>query len=65
MAKTVLESVDIMKRQFMDGISVHYQVMNADDGIECSFCGYEVARNDDYIEMKPKHCPEYVTKLIY
>lgn len=31
----------------------------------CPFCGYEVARNDDYEEMRPKHCPECGTKLTY
>lgn len=63
MAKAALESVDIMKRWFIDGISVHYQGIDADDVIECLFCGYEVARNDDYIEMRPKHCPECGRKL--
>lgn len=63
--KVTLESVDAMKKRFMDGISVHYQGTDTDDGIECPFCGYEVARNGDYIETKPKHCPECGTKLIY
>lgn len=65
LAKAALESVDAMKKRFMDGILVHCQGTDADDGIECPFCGYEVARNDGYIEMRPKHCPECGTKLIY
>lgn len=57
-----LESVEALKKKFIDGMNVHRQ---GDDGIECPFCGYEVARNDDYEEMRPKHCPECGTKLIY
>lgn len=60
-----LESVDALKKKFIDGMNVHRQGDDADDGIECPFCGYEVARNDDYQEMRPKHCPECGTKLIY
>lgn len=54
-----------MKKRYMEGIPVHYQGDDADDGIECPVCGYEVAQNDDYDYMKPKHCPECGTKLIY
>ena len=46
-----LESVEALKNKFIDGMDVHYE------------CG--VARNDDYSETKPKHCPECGTKLIY
>lgn len=60
-----IESIQPIKNRFVDGIEVHYQGDDADDGIECPFCGYEVARNDDYSEMRPKHCPECGTKLIY
>ncbi len=34
-------------------------------GIECPFCGYEVARNDDFDEIRPEHCPKCGTKLLY
>lgn len=51
--------------EIQTSLSVHYQGTDADDGIECPFCGYEVARNDDYIETRPKYCPECGTKLIY
>lgn len=60
-----LESAEALKNRFIDGMNVHSQGDDADDSIECPFCGYEVARNDDYEEMRPKHCPECGTKLIY
>ena len=53
-----LESAEALKNRFIDGMNVHSQGDDADDSIECPFCGYEVARNDDYEEMKPKHFPE-------
>lgn len=59
------DSVEKMKKRYMDGMEVHYQGDDADDGIECPMCGFEVARNDDFSDMKPKHCPECGTKLIY
>lgn len=59
------ETVLKMKKRYIDGIKINYRGDDADDGIECPFCGYEVARNDDYQEMRPKHCPECGTKLIY
>lgn len=54
-----------MKRRYEDGMKVHYQGDDADDGIECPICKCEVARNDDYADMKPKHCPDCGTKLLY
>ena len=60
-----LESAEALKNKFIDGMNVHSQGDDADDAIECPFCGYEVAINDDYKEMRPKHCPECGTKLIY
>lgn len=60
-----LESVEALKNKFIDGMKVHYEGDDADDEIECPFCGYGVARNDDYNEMRPKHCPKCGTKLIY
>lgn len=59
------EEVEKMKERYMLGKKVHSQGYDESDGIECPFCGYEVARNDDYDEMKPKHCPECGTKLLY
>lgn len=54
-------SVAKLKERFMDGMQVVHQGDDESDGIECPFCGYEVARNDDYPEMKPKHCPACAT----
>lgn len=59
------ESVGKMKKRYMDGIPVDFEGDDADDEIQCPYCGYGVARNDDYADMKPKHCPECGTKLIY
>lgn len=63
--KEALNGIAGMKNRYMDGMLVHYQGDDADDGIECPVCGYEVAQNDDYNNTKPKHCPECGTKLIY
>lgn len=52
-----------LKERFLDGMNVHRQGDDESDGIECPFCGYEVARNDDFDEFKPKHCPDCGTKL--
>ena len=54
-----------MQERFLDGFPVHRQGDDESDSIECPICKYEVARNDDYAEMRPKHCPECGTKLIY
>lgn len=57
--------VVLLENQFVDGMKVKYQGDDEMDGIECPICKYEVATNDDYAEMRPKHCPECGTKLIY
>ncbi|MBP0064125.1 hypothetical protein JYQ78_13005 [Anaerobutyricum hallii] len=57
--------VVLLENQFIDGMKVKYQGDDEMDGIECPICKYEVATNDDYAEMRPKHCPECGTKLIY
>ena len=57
--------VVLLENQFIDGMYVNYQGDDEMDGIECPICKYEVASNDDYAEMRPKHCPECGTKLIY
>ena len=51
--------------QYVTGMNVNYQGYDADDGIECPVCKWEVARNDDYECVKPKHCPNCGTRLIY
>lgn len=35
------------------------------DDILCPVCGESVARNDDFDEMRPKHCPNCGTRLLY
>lgn len=63
--KDSLETLETLKNKFVTGMNVHYQGDDADDAIECPICGYEVARNDDYEEIRPEHCPKCGTKLIY
>lgn len=58
-------TIDGMNTRYAQGIAVHYQGDDESDGIECPVCKCEVARNDDYDEMRPKHCPKCGTKLIY
>ncbi len=57
--------VKSLKSRYMDGVNVQYKGSDESDGILCPMCGYEVARNDDFEDMRPKHCPECGTKLIY
>ena len=64
LAKTA-HRVALLEKQFIDGMHVNYQGDDEMNGITCPICKYEVARNDDYEEMRPKHCPECGTKLIY
>lgn len=54
-----------MQQKYEDGIEVKRQGDDADDEILCPECGYSLARNDDEEELRPKHCPECGTKLIY
>lgn len=54
-----------MQRKYEDGIEVKRQGDDADDEILCPECGYSLARNDEEEELRPKHCPECGTKLIY
>jgi DNA-directed RNA polymerase subunit RPC12/RpoP len=65
LAKDALEGAEALINKFVTGMNVHYQGDNPDDAIECPFCGYEVASNDDYEEIRPEHCPKCGTKLIY
>lgn len=57
--------VEKMKERFLIGKAVHRQGNDESDAIACPYCGYEVARNDDFDELKPKHCPDCGTKLLY
>lgn len=59
------EYVDKLKKRYMDGHPVEYGGQDESDEIKCPYCGFGVAMNDDFAELKPKHCPECGTKLIY
>ena len=54
-----------IRKRFIEGISVLYEGDDESDGIHCPSCTYEVARNDDSKEYRPKNCPGCGTKLIY
>ena len=63
--QTVALTLAEMQRKYEDGIEVKRQGDDADDEILCPECGYSLAINDDEEELRPKHCPECGTKLIY
>lgn len=63
--QTVALTLAEMKQEYEDGIDVKRQGDDADDEILCPECGYSLARNDEEEELRPKHCPECGTKLIY
>ena len=63
--QTVALTLAEMRCQYKDGIKVKRQGDDADDEILCPECGYSLARNDEKEELRPKHCPECGTKLIY
>ena len=62
--QTVALTLAEMQRKYEDGIEVKRQEDDTDDEILCPECGYSLARNDKE-ELRPKHCPECGTKLIY
>lgn len=59
------QNLTAIKSRFIDGMRVHSQGDDESDAIECPFCGYKIARNDDYEKMRTPHCPQCGTKLIY
>lgn len=63
--QTVVLTLAEMQRKYEDGIEVKRQGDDADDEILCPICGYSLAINDEEEELRPKHCPECGTKLIY
>lgn len=63
--QTVALTLAEMQRKYEDGIEVKRQGDDADDEILCPECGYSLAINDEEEELRPKHCPECGTKLIY
>lgn len=64
-ALETMEYAQMLENKFVVGIKVHYQGYDDADSIECPICKYIVGCNDDYPEMRPKHCPECGIKLIY
>ena len=63
--QTVALTLAEMQQKYEDGIEVKRQGDDVDDEILCPECGYSLARNDEEEELRPKHCPECGTKLIY
>lgn len=63
--QTVALTLAEMQQKYEDGIEVKRQGDDADDEILCPECGCSLARNDEKEELRPKHCPECGTKLIY
>lgn len=61
----IAHRVVLLENQYIDGLEVDYQGDDESDSILCPSCRCEVARNDDYAEMRPKYCPECGTKLKY
>lgn len=59
------QNLTAIKSRFIDGMRVHSQGDDESDAIECPFCGYKIASNDDYEKMRTPHCPQCGTKLIY
>lgn len=51
--------------RYRAGMKVIYEGTDENDDILCPNCRTSVARMDDYEEMRPAHCPECGTKLIY
>ena len=61
----IVHRVVLLEIQFIDGMYVNYQKNDKMDSIECPMCKYKVAINEDCVEVRPKHCPECGTRLIY
>lgn len=53
------------RQRYQEGMRVVYTGKDESDDICCPSCGNSVARNDDYEEMRPLHCPDCGTRLLY
>lgn len=51
--------------RFITGMKAIYEGTDESDGIFCSYCGWMLALNEDDSDIRPKHCPECGTKIIY
>lgn len=61
------DAADLIKdsEKYRTGMAVIYEGTDESDDILCPNCKASVARMDDFEEMRPAHCPECGTKLIY
>ena len=60
-----MQTPEEMKARYIEGMKAIYEGLDESDDILCPVCGYSLARIDDYYEMRPKHCEECGTKIIY
>lgn len=51
--------------RFITGMEAIREGTDESDSILCPYCGWDLARNEDDSDMRPKHCPECGTKIIY
>lgn len=63
--KAADKEISDYKLKYQDGLKVVYKGQDESDDICCPVCGNSVARNDDYVEFRPKHCTECGTRLLY
>lgn len=61
----ILKKNEALEKKFVIGMEVEYEGDDESDNIKCPVCKDVVAWNDDYQDMRPKHCPNCGTKLIY
>ena len=61
------DAIELIKdrEKYRTGMKVIYEGTDENGDILCPNCRTSVARMDDYEEMRPAHCPECGTKLIY
>ena len=60
-----VQKCDELGNKFLRENKVIYEGDDESDSILCPSCKYEVGWNDDYSEMRPKHCPNCGCKLKY
>lgn len=54
-----------MKTRYQDGMEAIREGCDESDEILCPVCRASLACNDDDEELRPKHCPECGTKILY
>ena len=60
-----MQTSEEMKERYIVGIKAVREGLDESDDILCPVCNHSLACNDDYYEMRPKHCEECGTKIIY